>query len=100
MSADLLRPGLPGSRRRPERPALPAVTLPHAVELPSRYYAPLALADVARDFASLLSVVWESGEGCLRLRFTEAKGDPAWLIAEFLNRLLYATCAQGAEATR
>ena len=100
MSGDLLSPGLPGSRRPPKPASLPTVILPHVVVLPSRYYAPLALAEVTRDFAGLLTVEWERGEGCLRLRFTAAKDDPAWLIAEFLNRLLYATCAQGAEATR
>ena len=89
--------------RRPnkEAPVAPeVVTLPHTVELPTRYYARLGVEETARAFEEVAQVETRVGDGILYVTFKKLDQDAGEVIAEFLNHALYHSATSQEEANR
>ena len=76
-------------RARPEPAAPAAVTLPHTIELPTRYYSRLALEETVRSFAELCDVETRLGDGLISVTFKTLDPEAGDVISEFLNHALY-----------
>lgn len=90
------------SRRRPrETPVeVTQVTLPHTIDLPTRYYFRLAVEEAVRAFDEIAKIDTRVGDGVLHVTFTEIDPDAGDVIAEFLNHALYNSATSVEEANR
>lgn len=90
------------SRRRPRETPVEAtaVTLPHTVELPTRYYFRLAVEEAVRAFDEIAKVETRTGDGVLFVTFTEIDPEAGDVIAELLNHALYNSATSSEEANR
>lgn len=90
-----------GRRAKPEAPPpREPPPLPHRVELSTRYYGRIAVADTAREFAELAEVELKVGDGAIAvtfLRIDPEADDPAAVIDEFLNHALLGSIDEGAK---
>lgn len=77
-----------GTAITPPAPA-PTITLPHTLELPTRYYGRLALEETVRDFAEIAKIATRVGDGVLVVTFQEIESDVDEVVGEFLNHVLY-----------
>lgn len=78
----------------------PAPTLPHVVELPTRYYNRLALEETIQTFSEVATIEARVGDGVLVCTFTQVDHEAGDVIAEFLNHVLYRSATMGEELSR
>jgi len=81
-------------------PPVVRVALPHRIDLPTRYYARLAVEEVARDFSEILTVESKIGDGLLHLTFSHIDFEAGDVLGEFLNHVLYRSATAPEEANR
>lgn len=96
--SDLLQISKPTPEPAPLVPE--TVTLPHTVELPTRYYGRLAIEETARAFHEIAEVDSRVGDGVIAVTFRKIDPEAGDVIAEFLNHALFHSATSQEEANR
>jgi len=96
MSDDLFALGKRKTEPAPSR----AIALPYTVQLPTRYYGRLAVADAVHAFAEVATVEIAVSQGTIAVTFKaiDAAESPALVVDEFLNHALYGSATAPPEA--